>query len=143
MIQYLIFKEIQTTKNNNNTNSLYETACASISSINLEESLTSLEHEIKTIFEKNNIDVITDGSNLEEISSFRRKVVKLVCSQIMAKKYNLLPNQSYFSVFQFLNFSGAYPSNDVKLSYAKSIIKIFPALIDPSTKNGFVSNFLN
>jgi hypothetical protein len=59
-------------------------------------------------------------------SSFRRKVVKLVCSQIMAKKYNLLPNQSYFSVFQFLNFSGAYPSNDVKLSYAKSIIKIFP-----------------
>jgi hypothetical protein len=64
MIQYLLLKEIQTTKNNNNTNSLYETACASISSINLDESLTSLENEIKTIFEKNNIDVITDGSNL-------------------------------------------------------------------------------
>ena len=53
-IQYLIFKEIQTTKNNN-TNNFYETACASISSINLEESLTSLEDEIKTIFYKKKI----------------------------------------------------------------------------------------
>ena len=61
----------------------------------------------------------------------------------MAKKYNLKPNQSYFELFQFINFSGAYPSNDVKLSYAKPIIKIFPVLIDPLTKNGFLSNFLN
>jgi ribosomal protein S8 len=74
-------------------------------------------NEIKTIFEKNNIDVITDGSNLEEISSFRRKVVKLVCSQIMAKMYNLLPHQSYFSGFQFLEFSGALVIHRMMLNY--------------------------
>jgi hypothetical protein len=51
---------------------LYANVCASIFSINLEESKDSVEHDIQSIFEKNktNFDAITDGLNLEQVASF-------------------------------------------------------------------------
>ncbi len=77
---------------------MYANVCASISSINLEESKDSVEHDIQSIFEKNktNFDAFTDGSNLEQVASFRRKVVKLVCAQIMSKK--LVKLKRYFKI---------------------------------------------
>ena len=90
LIDYLIsfkffLKEIQMT----NDNTMYAVACASINSLNLEESKPSIESELQSLFDKKkSFDTIPDGSNLGELTSFRKKVVRLLCAHMMSKQYS-------------------------------------------------------
>jgi hypothetical protein len=71
-------------------------ACVSIDSLNLEDSKSSIEYELQSLFDrKKSFDTIPDDSNLGALTSFRKKVVRLLCAHMMSKQYGFLKLLKY------------------------------------------------